>query len=255
MIEDIQARLDDYQKWLRDKTTLRQVQDEWVEVTTPFLDRHNDYLQIYARKQNGRYLLTDDGYTIDDLELSGCTLDTPKREMLLKMTLAGFGVKQQDNRLEVQATAGEFAQRKHDLIQAMLAINDMFYLARPFVESLFYEDVMFWLDVNEVRYTPRVKLPGQSGFDHLFDFVIPKSRDYPERFVQTINRPTRETVEKMTFAWFDVREARDPHARAFAILNDQDQNVPVKVTDALLSYGVEPLFFSRRAQALPQLAG
>ncbi len=36
-----------------------------------------------------------------------------------------------------------------------LAVNDMFYLAVPMVASLFYEDVVAWLDVHEVRYTPR----------------------------------------------------------------------------------------------------
>ena len=63
MIEDIQRLLDVYHAWLKDKTALRQVGD-WIEITTPYLDRHNGYLQIYARKSNGSYVLTDDGYTI-----------------------------------------------------------------------------------------------------------------------------------------------------------------------------------------------
>ncbi len=49
------------------------------------------------------------------------------------------------------------------------------------VLSLFYEDVVTWLDLHEIRYTPKVKFTGKSGFDHLFDFVIPKSRSSPER--------------------------------------------------------------------------
>ena len=64
-----------------------------------------------------------------------------------------------------------------------------FYLAKPMVESLFYEDVISWLDVNDIRYTPKAKFTGISGYDHLFDFVIPKSRRQPERMVQAINRP------------------------------------------------------------------
>jgi hypothetical protein len=58
----------------------------------------------------------------------------------------------------------------------MLAVNDLFYLAEPFVKSLFFEDVVAWMDESEVRYTPKVKFTGVSGYDHLFDFVIPKSR-------------------------------------------------------------------------------
>ena len=73
-------------------------------------------------------------------------------------------------------------------------MNDLFYLAKPVVESLFFEDVVSWLDANEIRYTPAVKFTGVSGYDHLFNFVIPKSRKQPERIVQPINRPTRETA-------------------------------------------------------------
>jgi hypothetical protein len=45
----------------------------------------------------------------------------------------------------------------------MLAVNDLFYLAKPIVESLFYEDVVQWLDANDIRYTPSVKFTGISG--------------------------------------------------------------------------------------------
>jgi len=47
MIGEIQSLLDEYMRWLKEKTQLRQI-DDWVEITTPYLDRHNDYLQIYA---------------------------------------------------------------------------------------------------------------------------------------------------------------------------------------------------------------
>src|SRR5947208_17146919 len=99
MIDEIQRLMDNYAAWLRDKTLLRQI-DDWVEITTPYLDRHNDYLQIYARKWNGGYLLTDDGHTIGDLEQSGCKLESQKRHDQIKMKRNGFGVQMSDIGLE-----------------------------------------------------------------------------------------------------------------------------------------------------------
>lgn len=90
-INEAQALLDQYWAWLRDKTTLRQVRD-WIEITTPYSDRHDDHLQIYAKRRDGGYLLTDGGYVLADLEQSGCRLDSPERQALLKVTLNGFGV-------------------------------------------------------------------------------------------------------------------------------------------------------------------
>ena len=251
-MEEIQALMDQYVTWLRSKTTLRQV-DDWIEITTPYLDRHNDYLQIYARRQNGSYILTDDGYILNELELSGCKLESPKRSALFQMTLNGFGVKLVDGALEVKASKDDFPMRKHNLVQAMLAVNDLFYLASPMVSSLFLEDVIIWLDENEIRYTPNVKFTGKSGYDHLFDFVIPKSKKQPERILQAINRPSRDEAQAAAFAWFDTRVVRAPESRAYAILNDSERDVPPTVMDALQSYDVRSIPWSKREAVVEEL--
>ena len=245
MIEDIRVLLDQYVVWLKDKTTLRQIND-WIEITTPYLDRRNDYLQIYAKRTNGNFLLSDDGYVIEDLRQNGCKLDSSKRQALLKMTLNGFGVQLNGDRLEVKASRDNFSLKKHNLIQAMLSVNDLFYLAVPIVSSLFFEDVVEWLDLHEIRYTPKVKFTGKSGYDHVFDFVIPKSRKYPERVVQAINRPSRDTAESLAWAWVETKEVRSPNARAYAFLNDSEQAIATSVLDALQNYEVIPVPWSRR---------
>jgi hypothetical protein len=253
MIEEIQKLLEQYRNWLRDKTQLRQL-DDWVEITTPFLDRHNDFIQIYAQKHNGGYLLTDDGYTLEDLEQNGCKLQSPKRQELLKMTLNGFGIQMVGDRLQVSASPDNFALRKHNLMQAILAVNDMFFLASPMVKSLFYEDVVEWLELHDIRYTPKVKFAGKSGYDHLFDFVIPKSRRKPERILQTINQPSKDTALSLVQAWNDTREVRAPESRAFALLNDTEQVVSAGVIYALKSYDVYPVPWSLREEVREELA-
>ncbi|MDI6776965.1 MAG: DUF1829 domain-containing protein [Syntrophales bacterium] len=253
MIIEIQELLDKYLSWLRDKTVLRKVND-WIEITTPYLDRHNDYLQIYAKRQNGTYLLTDDGFVIADLNQSGCKLDSAKRQALLKMTLNGFGVQLNEGRLEISASPDNFALKKHNLIQAMLSVNDLFYLAVPMVASLFYEDVVEWLDLHEIRYSPKVKFTGKSGYDHLFDFVIPKSRTQPERILQTINRPNRDTAQAVAFSWIDTKDVRPPDSRAYAFLNDSDQIFSATVLDALRNYDVSPVLWTKREGVRQELA-
>jgi len=253
-VADIEKLLNDYRAWLKDKTTLREIDGDWVEITTPFLDRHNDALQIYARQENGGYLLSDDSYTIHDLEASGCSLNTEKRRDLLNMTLNGFGVRIDKDALQIHATAESFPLRKHNLIQAMLAVNDLFYLAKPVVESLFYEDVVAWLDGNDIRYTPKVKFTGTSGFDHLFDFVIPKSRKQPERVLQAINRPTRDSAEAFIYAWSDTREVRSPESKAYAVLNDAEQPISSLVVEAFRNYRIQPVPWRQRVEAVIELA-
>jgi len=198
-LDEVKIMVDGYIRWLKDKTILRQVDRDWVQVTTPHLDRHNDCLQIYIRKDKNGYVLTDDGYIINDLLNSGCSLDRPKRQELLRITLAGFGVQLDGEELTIKTTPVNFALKKHNLVQAMLAVDDLFYLASPYVASLFYEDVTQWLDLAEIRYTPKVKFTGKSGFDNMFDFVIPRSKQQPERIVQAINNPKKDAGSLMRF--------------------------------------------------------
>lgn len=242
-----------YHDWLRDRTVFKTIR-QWTEITTPYLDRHNDYIQIYARKDDGGFVLTDDAHTIQDLEMSGCSLDSPKRADLLRVTLNGFGVKLMDGALEAHATADNFALRKHNLIQSILAVNDLFYLAAPVVKSLFIEDVTAWLDSNGVRYLLNVKLPGASGFDHVFDFGIPKSAAQPERLVKAVTNPNRDSAQSFVFAWMDTQPARPGNAAAYAIINDNDRAVPATVTDALRAYGILPVPWSRREDVRERLA-
>lgn len=255
MIAEYDQLKERYFAWLKEKTTL-QAFDDWIEVTTPFLDRHNDYMQIYIRRDETGYRLTDDGYTISDLEMGGCHLDSPKRQNILAMTLKSFGIQRdvQSNELYVNASDQTFPVRKHRLIQAMLAINDMFYLASPYVASFFLEDVESWLDIHGIRYSPRLKLTGASGFDHHYDFVIPKSRSQPERVLLSLNRPDRASVERTVFAWEDTKKARQTDTSAFVLLNDSEQAITDNAIAALRAYQVTPVPWSERESVRDELA-
>ena len=249
-VEELVAR---YHAWLRDRTVLKKLRN-WTEITTPFLDRHNDCIQIYVRPDENGFLLTDDAHTINDLEISGCNLDSPKRRDILRTTLNGFGVRFVETALQIHATAENFALRKHSLVQAILTVNDLFHLATTSVKNLFVEDVIAWLDMSDVRYVPRMKVPGVSGFDHVFDFAIPKSRSHPERLLKAVTNPNRESAQSFAFAWLDTKDNRPPNAMAFAIINDNDRSVPNTVTDALQAYGIEPILWSQRKMAQAGLA-
>jgi len=245
--------VDQYWTWLRDRTVLKE-QGDWIEVTTPFLDRHNDWLQLYVKQEGERILLSDDGNTLQDLYLSGCELNTPKRQDLLKVTLNGFGVQLEHEALTTIASRDNFPLRKHRLIQAMLAVNDIFYVASATVQSLFFEDVANWLSVNDVRYTPRVKFSGKSGYDHLFDFVIPASKKAPERIIQAINRPTKSSAENFILSWVDTVDIRPMKSRAFAVLNDGEISIPHSVVQALQNYSLGAVAWSNRDQILPEIS-
>jgi Domain of unknown function DUF1829/Domain of unknown function DUF1828 len=252
-VSEIDRLIEGYWRWLRERSSLKQIND-WTEITTPYLDRHNDYLQIYARKEGKNYIISDGGDTLADLEQCGCAIASPNRQTILKSILNGFGVEHHEGQLQVHATPENFAVRKHNLIQAILSVHDMFFLASPTIEALFFEDVAGWLEAVDIRFTPRVKFAGKSGFDHMFDFVIPKSKSASERIIRAINSPSRTTALNFITAWLDTRDSRPEESKPFAFLNDAEKPVGGSITDALSNYGITPVEWSARDHFRESLA-
>jgi len=92
--------------------------------TTNVLDRHNDYIQIYIIKSQNQIALTDDGYTIADINQSGLFDSQESRELLSK-TIEKVGVSQEGGTLKVYATQENLALKKQNLIQAISELNNL----------------------------------------------------------------------------------------------------------------------------------
>lgn len=254
MIKDCQDLVNNYIEWLREKITIENIKGV-CEITTPFLDRHNDHLQIYIKKSDSGFILTDDTYTITDLKLSGCEFTTEKRRQILHSILNGFGVRIKGDELFIETRADNFPQKKHNLIQAILSINDLFVMAAPMVSNIFREDVERYLHLNEIRFTPSVNFTGKSGFIHFFDFVIPASKVKPERILKAINHPNRQNITSLIFSWTDTKEIRAPDSTPFGVLNDTEIPVKLSLTSALKQYGVKSLPWSLRDKYVTELTG
>lgn len=250
--QECQQLVDSYLDWLRTGLSVQEVSG-YCELTTPFLDRHNDHLQIYAARKDDKITLTDDGYILSDLRTSGLDTSTPKRKAVLDSLVNGFGVHLRENELVAEASAKNLGQRVHSLLQAMLAVNDMFVMSQPRVATFFWEDVKSFLEKNEVRFSPRIKITGKSGYDHSIDFLIPKSKNRPERLVQAINAPSRSTIGSYLWVLSDSREARGRDSQAYAFLNDQEHHVGSDVLDALNSYGVIPALWTKKESYVQDL--
>lgn len=251
--QDCQKLINAYVDWLKTGLSVESLEDA-CELTTPFLDRHNDHLQIYVSKQNGKINLSDDGYILSDLRSSGFDIGTTKRKAILETVLNGFGVKMDGKQLVVEASIRNPGKRLHALVQAMLAVNDMFVLAQPRTATLFWEDVQEFLDDNEIRYNPRIKITGQSGFDHAIDFLIPKSNKRPERLIQAINSPAKNSIEVYLFSLEDSRKTRGEGSEAYALLNDRDHTVGGDIIEALENYDVIHALWSEKEKHIESLA-
>lgn len=245
--------VDSYINWLKSNIQWKEI-NGFLEISTPFLDRHNDHLQIYVKEEGTKYILTDDGYILNDLMMSGCDLSSPNRQNILQTITNSLGVKVAGDNLMIEARPDNFPQKKHQLLQAMLSVNDMFMISQPRVSSLFLEDVEQFLDQNEIRYIPSVQFTGKSGFIHNFEFVIPASKKKSERLIKAINNPTRDKTQTILFAWSDIREVRKKNSSLYVFINDRDHTLKPEVTGAFGEYGVIAVPWTKREEYKEELA-
>lgn len=253
ILKGCQDLVNAYIEWLRQKISVKDIKGV-CEITTPFVDRHNDQLQIYVKKSDSGLILTDDSYTITDLRLSGREFTTEKRRQMLHSILNGFGVRLVRDELVVEARPDNFPQKKHDLLQAILAVNDLFVMAAPMVAGVFREDVERYLRIHEIRFTLSVKFTGKSGLDHSFDFVIPASQTKPERVLKTISSPNRQNISLLIFSWTEIVEVRAPDFTAYGVLNDTEKEVSPDLINALQQYRIRPMQWSHRDKYVEELA-
>jgi len=244
-----------YLKWLRERIQYKEIEDA-IEITTPLLDRHNDYLQIYVtQSKSGKLRLTDAGYILDDLEMDGVDVfRSPRRKEIFNTILNGCGVScSKSKELFTESSVESFPQKKHMLLQAMMTVNDMFMTARSNITSLFMEDVAAFLEQHDIRNTPNISFIGKTGFTHRFDFVIPKSKDAPERIIKSVNSSSKQQTSLTLFMWNDTREYRGHGSELYVFINDSARSSAKDNLAAYDEYAVRTVLWSRRTDVLPQL--
>ena len=63
-----------YFDWLMKEYSFKDLDSNVVEITIPFLDNDFNYIVMYAEfLRNGKIILTDDGWTLDNLKSHGIT--------------------------------------------------------------------------------------------------------------------------------------------------------------------------------------
>lgn len=254
--------IEDYLQWLKENMTQENIAENLIEITTPFLDRHNDYTQIYISKiEKNRFRISDMGYIVNDLKMTGVDLTKGKRKEMLALVLQRLGIvfNGKTEELYVLADHRGIPEAQHRLMQGMLDVNDLFYLNSPNVRGLFLEEVDRFFKDNGIYNTRDVNITGRSGLSHTFNYVLQENRAHPERFVRVMNAPDRGIVERYIFSWHDVKAVRNKlkknrrESELIVIMNDA-----TPINDSLISsfgnYDIIPFVWSKKMENLPLLA-
>lgn len=239
-----------YIEWIKENVYQKEISKGIYRFTLPFLDRHNDQIEVYIQKDGNDFKITDDKYTISDLEMSGLNIfSSLKRQNIYTQILNAHGVSETDeHELFVTGKLSEIAMKKHLLAQCIQKIGDLFYLAQPNIKSLFLEDVQLYLEKNDIRYIPDISFIGKSKLPTNYDFAIPRSKKAPQRIIKVVNNLSSEYARSIIFSWGDISEARKEESHLYTFIHDSEKRIASDALVALEKYDIKPVLWSNRGQ-------
>lgn len=244
----IDELIDEYLQWYKSKTIITTNDPTgWVAIRTPFVGLFNDYIEIYAKKDGDRVFLSDNGETINNLELSGVKLTKGGRHDISGRILLNYGIKRNGDELLVEATRKDFPQKKHNLITAIIEFSDLYLLSKEKVATFFVNDVREYLSHNSIIYTPDFISKGRTGLEFAFDFQIAQKKK--EVVIKSFSSLNKSNIPHFLFAWEDIRPVREQatqkEVKAVAIINDME-GVKREFLDALQSHKADYILWSER---------
>lgn len=246
----IDKLLDDYYRFLKQKTVITEIStSDWIEIDTPFTDVFNDTIEIYAKRQNGKIILSDDGHTLRNLELSGVEISrSQNRKDMLDRILLNYGVHLDDKELIAEATESSFPQKKLNMLSAISEANDLYVIAKHTVASLFREDVKEYLDEREMVSTPYFISKGSTGLEFTFDFQIAYKQT--ELLIKAFNSVNKLNLPHFLFTWDDVKQVRERQSEkkviGLAVINNEEREVKSEYLEALQNRGAEFILWTDR---------
>ncbi len=254
-VSTVASMIDEYAKWLRSRVEIKKINEtDYVEITTPFLDRDNDTIQLFLKEtEDKKILLSDGGDTISELETIGIDVSRGRRKELVETILRQNGAKLNNSEIAVVTTYENFPIAKNNIIRAILAINDLYYLTPRTVSTVFKEEVEEFLQKNEIRYSTGFGLIGRSGLYQPFHFLIQSA--HRDIVMQAIGRPIRQWISLFIMSWSDVAALRGHDTVSIGILNDEAVSVDESLIMAMKTYDIKPFLWSRKEALVSELRG
>lgn len=246
----LNSYVDDYYNWLKKKTIISSSHNsDWAIIDTPFLGAFNDTIELYVLQKNGKILLSDNGETFNNLSLLGINIQgSKKRRDFVDAILLNYGISQNNSELFTEANQSNFSQKKHNLISAIIELNDLYVLSENNVSSIFKEDVRNFLDDLDIIYTANFISKGVTGLEFNFDFQIAKREK--ETVIKSFNTIHRGNLSSFLFSWEDIKPVREKASKknveAIAIINDANKEVKTEFLDAFLAKKAQYILWSQR---------
>ncbi|GAB4487256.1 MAG: hypothetical protein OHK006_16150 [Thermodesulfovibrionales bacterium] len=132
----------DFKQKVCDRLQLSAEGMDRYRVFTPFMFEDGDHLAIVLKREQNRWVLSDEGHTYMHLtyDLDEKDLQKGTRQKIITTALSAFSVDDRNGELVIGIQDERFGDALYNFVQALLKITDITFLSRERVRSTFMED-------------------------------------------------------------------------------------------------------------------
>lgn len=259
MLETIQ---DEYIKWIRDNTHFTNVLNNAVELSSPFIDSLSENIKLYIEPDSNRFKVTDDGYTIWNLDSLGSSIRKgSQRFFMLQSIVERYNISyDEDNKeLFIYAQQKDLGQAIHSLLQSTLAISDLLQINKKTIKNLFFEEVNEYFNENEDVFDPfpDIEIQGKSKLTHRFDYLM-NVKNKEKKLVRLVNNLDQVQLERTLLSWQDTSKQRlkryKENLGMVVLINDKNKPISDSFDEAFKQYDIDPIEFSNKTAVKESLS-
>ena len=189
--------------WISKQTEFERIDNKTIQVLTSFTDAFGDgILFTIISNADGTYTVTDNGYTIWNLETNGINVSKKgsNRNRILNSIVNPyrFSVSTNKNIKKEALNIDELPQTITDFLQVLINVSDIAFMNRTNTASIFIDDAHnYFLNRKEEYnfFTNSITL-GKTNQQYRFDFnFMPKRQEFKlTKMYNTLSKNTMEAI-------------------------------------------------------------
>lgn len=245
---EINSIVNEYLKWIKENTKIKNKNGIDV-ITTPFALSNNDLIDIIVKKNNNEIILSDDGETLFNLEISGVNI--VKRKEIFEKFLRSYGLnKTSEDEIIKKSSYQNIGRDINDFIQGILSIDDMFLTSSNNVKHFFKEDVALFFEKNDFYPSPDIKLVGKNNLEYNIDYIINRTKNKKEKLIRVINSNNKDKIISAIFAFEDLEERNSEN---IIIFNNTERKLSNELEEVLKKKKIEVLNWTQKEKWIKEM--
>lgn len=209
---ELNAITSQWSNWISKQTKFQRINKNKIQVLTSFTDAFDDGILFnILSNDNGTYHLTDNGYTIWNLETNGINVSNKgsNRHRILISIISPYSFQLDDNKAisKNNIRLNELPQAITDFVQVLINVSDIAFMSRSNTASIFTDDVHNFFNDNRKSFnffTNAITI-GKSNQNYRFDYnFIPKKQQF--KLTKMYNTLSKNTMDSIIGIYVDTAD-------------------------------------------------